>query len=67
MCVHRVLELTDEEGLQLKSFILKSGFSNKFKGQNLVSQPCILTFLCYLGIRLIYNIIPLQFNEEKFV
>lgn len=33
MCVHRVLELTDEEGLQLKSFILKSGFSNKLKGQ----------------------------------
>ena len=33
MCVHRVLELTDEESLQLKSFILKSGFSNRFKGQ----------------------------------
>lgn len=32
-CIHPFLELTDEESLQLKSFILKSGFSNRFKGQ----------------------------------
>lgn len=67
-CMHLFLELTDEESLQLKSFILKSGFSNRFKVQKTSDSTILYTNISLLfRDQTCYNIIPLYNSMKKKV